>query len=78
MQPIVAGAVFPEWYWGPIFLAIFVGIPLLMAALLFDGAVTFVARRRGGGPRSTRAHVSTVVAFVGVGAIVIYATHAVG
>lgn len=78
MQPIIAGPVFPEWYWTPIFLAIFVGVPLLLAALASDGILTFVLRRRGGGPRSTLAHTQTVVALVVGGAVIVYALHAIG
>jgi hypothetical protein len=78
MQPIIAGPVFPEWYWTPIFLAISVGVPLLVAALACDGVLTFVLRRRGGGPRSTPAHASTVAAFWVGGAVVVYAVFAIG
>ncbi|MCA1825272.1 MAG: hypothetical protein LC640_13715 [Frankia sp.] len=44
---LVAGAVFQEWYWGPIFFAVFVGPFLLAAAAIAITAYIVVARRRG-------------------------------
>lgn len=78
MQPIIAGEVFPEWYWGPIFLAVFVGFPLFMAALALDGIFSLVVRRRGGGGRSLGAHAKTVAALFAIGAALTWAVFAVG
>jgi hypothetical protein len=42
---VFAGAVFPEWYWGPIFFYIVFGLPLSAAALAVDFAVRRWVRR---------------------------------
>ena len=78
MQPVLAGAVFSEWYWGPLFVLLFIGVPLVATALVFDGLFTFVVRRRGGGPRSAGAHVRTVATVTGAGALLIWGVFAYG
>ena len=42
---VFAGAVFPEWYWGPIFFYIVFGLPLSAAAFAVDFAVRRWGRR---------------------------------
>jgi hypothetical protein len=44
---VFAGAVFPEWYWGPIFFYIVFGLPLSAAAFAVDFAVRRWVRRLG-------------------------------
>ncbi|HVF52235.1 MAG TPA: hypothetical protein VNC78_01375 [Actinomycetota bacterium] len=44
---ILAGPVFEEWYWGPLWFAVFFGPPILIAAGGITALAAFVARRRG-------------------------------
>jgi hypothetical protein len=44
---IVAGAVFAEWYWGPVLFALVYGPFILTAAAILTGILAHRARRRG-------------------------------
>ena len=44
---IVAGAVFAEWYWGPVLFAVVYGPFILAAAAILTGILARRARRRG-------------------------------
>ena len=62
----IAGPVFTEWYWGPIFFALLFGPPLVAAAF----AVDFVVRRRRG-PLSLGRRAALWVAVIFGGALAI-------
>src|SRR5687768_468943 len=53
----IAGPVFTEWYWGPIFFAIVYGPPILVTA-----GVLYLALRRTGWRRAARAALALVLA----------------
>ena len=63
---VIAGPVFPEWYWGPIFFAVLFGPVLLVFVFAADW---LVRRRLGGLPIGRRAGLAACSLAVGTAAI---------
>jgi hypothetical protein len=69
----IAGPVFPEWYWEPIFLALFYGPPILALAGVLYGLGRFTGWRRR--TRAATALIAAPVLIAGGAAIVATLNH---